>query len=136
MNGYIDSSVVLRVVLNEPRALESWPEVSRPFASELITTECLRTVDRARLRLSLEESEVARLRSEILELLDRFTLVRLDDVILARASEPFPTLVGTLDAIHLASASYLRRDVEDLAFATHDGELALAATALGFELLA
>lgn len=135
MNAYVDSSALLRLVLAEPDALDAWPRITGPVASELIRVECLRTVDRARLRLSLEDTEVARLREELAETIDRFTLIKLDAVVLDRASEPFPTLLGTLDGIHLASALLARASVEDLHFATHDDELALAARSVGFELL-
>ena len=54
---------------------------------------------------------------------------------MARAAEPFPTLVRTLDAIHLASALLAREQIPDLRFATHDDELGLAARAVGFDLL-
>ena len=62
-------------------------------------------------------------------------LVPLDTVVLERAAEPFPTLLSSLDAIHLATALLARTQVEDLCFATHDGELATAARAVGFKVL-
>ena len=44
-----------------------------------------------------------------------------------------PTIVNTLDAIHLASAIALRdRRGIDLVFASHDDQQATAARALGF----
>ena len=55
-----------------------------------------------------------------------------DTVVLARAADPFPTMVGSLDAIHLASALLIRDDFEDLGFATHDQGLGTAARATGF----
>ena len=42
---------------------------------------------------------------------------------------------GDADAIHLATACLLRPHAEDLYFATHDGELATAARAVGFKVL-
>ncbi len=52
--------------------------------------------------------------------------------VLRRASQPFPTPLGTLDAVHLATALLWRDSrVEDLALATHDRALALAARASG-----
>ena len=51
---------------------------------------------------------------------------------LERASEPFPTALGSLGAIHLASALLARDSIGDLAFATHDDELGMAALATGF----
>ena len=46
-----------------------------------------------------------------------------------------PTTLGTLDAIHLASALVLREEVPDLVFATHDRQPAIGARALGFEVI-
>jgi predicted nucleic acid-binding protein len=135
VNVYVDSSTLLRVVLKEPGAPASWSRISMPVSSELIRVECLRTVDRARLRLSLQDDEVSRRRSELLEAIESFVLIELDGRVLARAAEPFPTLLRTLDAIHLASALLVREQFPDLRFATHDGELGLAARAVGFELL-
>jgi hypothetical protein len=44
-------------------------------------------------------------------------------------------LLGSLDAIHLASAVLARSKSPDLVIATHDAELATAARAVGFEVL-
>ena len=56
--------------------------------------------------------------------------------ILVRASEPFPTPLGTLDTMHLATALVWRdRTQQDLIMATHDGGLAIAARAYGIDVL-
>ncbi|MCX7037611.1 MAG: hypothetical protein NT005_00455, partial [Spirochaetes bacterium] len=50
-----------------------------------------------------------------------------------RAAGPFPTVIGTLDAIHLASA-ILWEEAEpnsDFSLLTYDKQLALCARALG-----
>jgi hypothetical protein len=44
-------------------------------------------------------------------------------------------VLGSLDAVHLASALLIRPDIPDLAFATHDVELGTAARAMDFEVL-
>lgn len=132
MNVYVDSSVLLRVVLGEPRRLRIWGQISQAVSSELIRLECLRTMDRARLTLGLEDEVVAKRRAAVLEVIQGFTLVALAGPILERAAEPFPTMLGSLDAIHLASALLVRDRFEDLSLATHDDELGLAARALGF----
>lgn len=59
----------------------------------------------------------------------------INDEILRRAADPFPTTLGSLDAIHLASAMMARDLVPDLALATHDQELATAGRATGFRIL-
>lgn len=132
MNVYIDSSVLLRVVLGEPGRLTVWPRITTAVSSELVRLECLRTIDRARVRAGITDDDVARYRADVLEAIDSFTLVALDTVVLARAADPFPTMVGSLDAIHLASALLIREDFDDLGFATHDQELGTAARATGF----
>jgi hypothetical protein len=46
--------------------------------------------------------------------------------------EPFPTALGSLDAIHLSSALLKRDQIEGMRLATHDAEFATAAMAMGF----
>ena len=76
----------------------------------------------------LSDEEVASLRSTILQLIASPELVELDAVVLDRAAQPMPTDLGTLDAIHLASA-LLWKDMSDseLTMATHDAALGLGA---------
>jgi predicted nucleic acid-binding protein len=106
MTAYVDSSVLLRVVLGQPNALPEWSRIRRGISSVLTRVESLRTLDRLRLRVPLTDVEVARRRSSILRLLDSFELAEMDSVVLDRASQPLPTELGTLDAIHLATRSY------------------------------
>ena len=136
MIAYVDASVLLRVALGQPNALPDWRQIERGVSSALITTESLRTLDRVRPRAQLSDIEVAQRRSTILALLDSLELVEIDSLVLERAAQPMPTEVGTLDAIHLASA-LLWRDAMgvDLVVATHDGALGLAARAHGFKVL-
>ncbi|MGH7898048.1 MAG: PIN domain-containing protein [Candidatus Binatia bacterium] len=105
------------------------------MASDLVRLECLRTIDRARMRLGLDDEVVALRRAAVLEQLESFDLISLDAAVLERAAEPFPTAIGSLDALHLASALLARGRIVDLRFATHDRELAIAARAMGFEVL-
>ena len=135
MNVYVDSSVLLRVVFGEPDALTEWSRITSPTCSEVIRIESLRTIDRARIQRRLDDAEVARLRADLMRSIEAFTLIGLNDAVKARAGEPFPTTVGTLDAIHLSSALLAREQVEDLRLATHDQELEIAARSLGFDVL-
>lgn len=132
MNAYVDSSVVLRVLFGEPDPLSTWGDIRSAVSSELVRLECLRTIDRARIRRAIDDRTVARLRADALDLTGKMTLIDLDRAVLARASEPFPTSLASLDAIHLASAILARDQVDGLRFATHDTELATAASSLGF----
>ncbi len=132
MNAYVDTSVLLRVVLGEPERLRIWPKITSPISSELIRLECLRTIDRARIRLGLDDRSVAKQRSAVIETIDSLRLISLDRAVLDRAAEPFPTSLGSFDAIHLASALLAREAFDDLILATHDDELGVAAQAVGF----
>jgi hypothetical protein len=52
--------------------------------------------------------------------------------VLARAAQPFPTALGALDAIHLATGLLWReRAGTDIVMATHDHALATEARACG-----
>jgi uncharacterized protein len=136
MIAYVDSSVLLRVALGQPNALPEWRNIERGVSSALVTTESLRTLDRVRLRVNLSDIEVARRRATILSLIASLELVEVDSVVLERAAQPMPTELGTLDAIHLASA-LLWKDALDVdpVMATHDKALALAAQAHGFRVV-
>jgi predicted nucleic acid-binding protein len=136
MIAYVDSSVLLRLALGQPNALPQWRQIDRGVSSALISTESLRTLDRVRLRVSLSDVEVARRRATILSLIDSLELIEIDSVVLDRAAQPMPTELGTLDAIHLASALLWKDAVGiDPVMATHDGALALAAEAHGLTVL-
>jgi predicted nucleic acid-binding protein len=136
MIAYVDASVLLRVVLGQPNALPEWPQIERGVSSALITAESLRTLDRLRLRASLSDREVAMRRQVILALIASLELVEIDSVVLDRAAQPMPTELGTLDAIHLATALLWKETTStDLVMATHDGALALGAQAHGFMVL-
>jgi predicted nucleic acid-binding protein len=130
--AYVDASILLRVALGQPDSLPEWSAVERGVASALVLTESLRTLDRLRLRVKLPDTEMAVRRATILSLVASLELVDVDSVVLQRAAEPMPTELGTLDAIHLATA-LLWKDAtgEDLTVATHDLALATAAEAYG-----
>jgi predicted nucleic acid-binding protein len=134
--GYIDTSALLRIVLREPGALEDLRSYDGLVASELIAVESTRTIDRLRLHGSLTDEEAAvRLRA-VNEWLEGIDLVLVRPPVLSRASEPMPVPLGTLDAIHLATALIWRERVGPLpAVATHDAMLATAARAFGFDVL-
>jgi len=130
--AYVDASVLLRVALAQPDALSEWPRIQRGVSSALVTIESLRTLDRLRLRARLADTEVASRRATILALIDSLEVVEIDAVILDRAAQPMPTELGTLDAIHLATALLWKEMTStDLVMATHDGALALGAQAHG-----
>lgn len=135
MKVYVDSSVVLRVVLGEAGRLAQWSRITSAVTSEIAKVECLRALDRLRLSGGLSDRELARRRSTMLEVLAAVDMVRINRVVLDRAAEPFPTRVRTSDALHVASALLARTRMPALRFATHDEDLATAASAVGLEVI-
>ncbi len=136
MIAYVDTSVLLRLALGQSDALAEWHEIEQGISSALARVEGLRTLDRLRLRARLADQELARRRATILQLLDSLELVEVDSQVLDRAAQPMPTELGTLDAIHLATALLWREASQpELVVATHDGALATAARAHGFNVV-
>jgi predicted nucleic acid-binding protein len=134
--AYIDSSVILRLVLGQPPVLREWRSIETAVASALVEVECLRTLDRLRLRGGVADREVAVRRAAVFELLRRFDIVEVGPPVLTRAALPLPTTLGTLDAIHLATAALWRENQgAEMVMATHDGALATAARASGFSVI-
>jgi len=132
MNVYLDSSVVLRRFLRQAGALPSWGRWERVYASVLMRIEVLRTLDRLRLEGALDDGQRVTLSRQLQAICDSAHLVGLADDILERAAEPFSTVLGTLDALHLATALAVQRQEHvALTLLTHDARLALAARGAG-----
>ena len=136
MITYLDSSVLLRVVLGQPKRLKEWKRITRAVASALVEVECLRTLDRLRLLEAVADDQIAARREAIYRLLESVEVVEPTRPILAHASQPMPAALGTLDAIHLATALVWReRTGENLVLATHDSALGLAGRASGVHVI-
>jgi predicted nucleic acid-binding protein len=134
--SYVDSSVLLRIVLGQSERLPEWETIDRGVTSALTEVECLRTLDRHRLRSLLTDGQVADRREVLFRSLHDVDIVELDRQVLTRAAQSFTTVLGTLDALHLATALLWReREAPDLVFATHDGALATAARAHGMSVV-
>lgn len=93
----------------------------------------VRAVHRLRLEGRCDDLGLARLVAEIGRLCRMLHVVALTEGILDAAGGPFPTVVGTLDAIHLATAVRVRAHTgAATTFLTHDVQQATSARALGF----
>jgi predicted nucleic acid-binding protein len=136
MRVYVDSSVVVARILREPGVAGYWSRWQTIVSSELLKVEAFRVMDRLRLRGRLSDSEVAAMAALILGMVARMERIPIGPAVLGRASAPFPTMVHTLNAIHLASAlAWMEDHGEPLVFATRDEQLALAARACGLEVI-
>src|SRR5438093_13216455 len=118
---YLDSSVVLRPLLDQPNKLKSWSQWEAAYSSELLNVECRRAIDRLRLEGLYDDKQVAEAIEQLGKIEKTIKRVRLTRTILQAASKTMPTIVKTLDAIHLATATAVRdRRVAEILFATHD----------------
>jgi predicted nucleic acid-binding protein len=134
--AYLDSSVLLRIVLGQRGALREWRSVRQGVASALVEVECLRTLDRLRVAHRVPDADLALRRETVLRLLESIEVVEIGRSILQRAAQPLPTTLGTLDAIHLATAiAWQESTATPLAMATHDEALAIAARAYGLRVV-
>jgi len=124
---YVDSSVALGRLLFKPRspAASFWQE--RLVSSRLLEYEVWKRVHAYGLISSHAEPE--RL------LLMGIELLEMDRPMLARALEPWPMPLRTLDALHLATVAFLRTQGEPVLLASYDARLLTAARALGVELV-
>ena len=133
MNAYVDSSAYLRRLLNQPGAIPDMDRWERAYSSRLLRTESLRTAHRLRLEGKIDDATLSLFIMEIESLSRSIHLLPLDDDVLEQAGRPYPTVVGTLDAIHLATALTIReRGNDPIAILTHDIQLGAAARAHGF----
>ncbi len=123
---YLDTSVALATLFAEdrrpPDALWREPLVS----SRLLEYE---------LWTRVNGRGAARTHGDaVREILSRVSLVELAPTVLARALEPFPAPVRTLDALHLATAVFLVGNGQRLELATHDERMRACARQIALPL--
>ena len=135
MNVYLDTSVVLRILCSEPDPIQIWGKCDRAFSSNLWRVEAFRAVDRLRLSGMLTDNDVADLVNNIQMVNESVWVHPLAEPILKRAGESFPTILGTLDALHLSTALSIQKNEKIDLFLTQDQQLGIAARSLGFEVM-
>ena len=130
MKCYVDSSVILRILFDEPSPLMEWPKIKMGFSSRLIRLECLRTIDRLSIVYGWQPNQKAHYLEDLENLLSHIGILPVTHHVFKRAEQPFATPLGSLDSIHLASALLWKELHGDtFSFATHDAQLATAARA-------
>ena len=119
---YLDTSVALAHLLAEDRV----PDPAL-WGQSLVSSRLLEYESWTRLHArGLGRSHGEALRA----LLARLAFLELSPPVLARALEPFPAAVRTLDALHLASIEFLRAQGQKVALASYDERLIAAAVKL------
>jgi predicted nucleic acid-binding protein len=121
---YLDTSVALAHLLAEdlspPEKL--WQETL--ISSRLLEYKVWNRIHARNLTRSHSD--------EVRSLLNRIAFIELSSPVLTRALEPFPKPVRTLDALHLASMDFLRRQGQAITLASYDSRLNATARALRF----
>ena len=133
MRTYVESSVVLRHILSGDQALNALSLSDEVGSSDLLIIECQRVLQRERMAAHLDDQQYSLSVGLLNTILERLYLIDMGPAVKRRAAGPFPTVIGTLDAIHLASA-ILWGEVEsgsEIRILTHDKQLALCAHSLG-----
>jgi predicted nucleic acid-binding protein len=120
---YLDSSVALAHLRAEDRVPSENLWAESLVSSRLLEYETLSRLHSAGRGAS--HGEMAR------ELLRRVALLELVEPVVGRALEAFPLPVRTLDALHLASMTFLLEQGVALTLASYDRRLSAAAEALG-----
>lgn len=124
---YLDTSTILAQLLAEDRKPEPslWEEPL--VASRLLEYEVWTRIHARALAES--HGEATR------EILQRISFLEMTPEVLARALDPFPAPVRTLDALHLASIEFLRSRRCDVTLATFDDRMRSAAQRMGIATL-
>jgi len=123
---YLDTSVALAHLLGETRSppASMWKESL--VASQLLRYELLARIHARQLTKTHAAAADA--------LVGRVALLELSAPVLARALEPFPVELRTLDALHLASLDFLRAQGVPISLASYDERMLTAARAMGIPL--
>lgn len=125
---YIDSSVVLAQLLAEDRFPDPSFWTGGPLvSSRLITYEVWNRINSRGLAGSHGD--------DVRSLLGRVAMLELAPPVLARALDPFPTPIRTLDSLHLASIEFLSAVGQRPSLATYDQRLADAAVELAIPIV-
>lgn len=121
---YLDTSVALAHLLAEDRhpPNELWRQSL--VSSRLIEYELWNRINARGLANS--HGEILR------SLMARLAILELSGAVLNRALQAFPVPVRTLDALHLASADFLRQQMQTIEIASYDARFLSAARHMGF----
>jgi predicted nucleic acid-binding protein len=116
---YLDTSVALAHLLSEDRCPPEklWQETL--ISSRLLEYEVWNRIH-AR-QLGRTHGDLVR------QFMGRIAFIELHSPVLARALEPFPLPVRTLDALHLASIEFLRAQGQSVKLAAYDERMLSAA---------
>ena len=125
---YLDASAAAKLVLSEPgsTALGRWMAStdSEVVSSDLLRTELLRAIRRHAPEHMVQGQAV----------LEAISIIRLSRTIYERATTVGPSVLRSLDAIHLAAAMEFGEELEGII--TYDDRMGVGARGLGIDVIA
>ncbi len=119
---YLDTSVALAHLLAEDRTPPDSLWKQTLVSSRLLEYELWNRLHARGLGVTHGENARA--------MLQRLAFLELAPAVLARALEPFPVAVRTLDALHLGSIAFLREQRQQVMLASYDNRMLDAARLL------
>ena len=133
MNCYIDSSVILQILLGSNNSIIDFSQYAHKISSELLIIECNRVVDRYRLEGLLNDEQTSDVKQNLQKMTDGMFIVEISETVKLRARGSFPTVIGTLGSIHLSTAILWKEyeKTDELIIISHDKQMCLCARALG-----
>jgi predicted nucleic acid-binding protein len=137
MTIYAETSAVLCWLFAEEGGDGVWEALrtaSKVATSRLTLIETRRVVHRAEREGRVTSAQAADLRAVFAQAASTWAVLEISGEVARRAEVGFPIEpVRTLDAIHLASALFLREALPELTIVTTDERVRANARALGFE---
>jgi hypothetical protein len=124
---YIDSSVVLADLFTEHRN----PAATTLWLQDLVSSRLLEYEIWNRIHVRKPTPQLA---ARARFLTGHVGFIEMTPVVLARALNPFPLALRTLDALHVASLVYMRQTDETISLASYDKKMLAAAEALSIPL--
>jgi len=133
---YVETSALLRVLLDGDQALRPALSGQGLVTSALTFVEAARAISRARRERRLDARSAREAERQLAAFERSCDVVAMDDEVLRRAREELPDEpVRSLDALHLASLRVLDAELGGLEVVSCDDRVRRNAAALGFVLV-
>jgi predicted nucleic acid-binding protein len=136
LHRYVETSALLRVVLEGDDTLQPLLSTGTCYTSALTLAEARRAIRRARSAGRLDPAAVQIARRSVAEFERWAEVVPISDSVLQGADEEFPVEpVRTLDALHLATMQLLAETLPEFDLVSTDELVRENARALGINVL-
>ena len=132
MNCYVDSSVLLRYLLAGDQNFRRIDEFTKAGSSELLHIECSRVIHRYRIEGMITDKQLEEAMMHFNEIYEAFSIFAISTKVKQRSAGSFPTAIGALDAIHLATAAlWAEQEEEPMVIFTFDDQMKTCAHSMG-----